>query len=397
MINVLVYNNKRELKKKLFQLLPLINGCNCYFLEDLKDFTEDFISIKPQYLILEETAFELLKKDQACLALMAKETRLIVIQKSHSEGIKESCNETNGAEILSAFQSFNSSFPDKKPVLLSPDFTINELSAVLIPSDLPEEKEANMRIENGFLQILMDNIPDTIYFKDTESRFTRINNAKARYLSIVDPRDAIGKTDSDFYDSAHAKKTFLDEQKLMKSGIPIINKLEHIKSGGDNRFVTATKIPVRDKDGNIVGLVGISRDVTLNKEHEEKLLREQNLLKALMNNIPDKIFFKDRQSKFIRVNRAWANKYNLTKTDEAIGKADSDFFPRAFAEETFREEQLLMQTGMPLINKLEKKVRDGKESYKLVTKVPIKGKNGIISGLVGISHDITGLKIAEKK
>ena len=145
-----------------------------------------------------------------------------------------------------------------------------------------------------------------------------------------------------------------------------------------------------------MGLVGISRDVTKDKEYEEKLLREQNLLKALMNNIPDKIFFKDRKSKYVRVNRAWAKKYNLDNPDEVIGKDDKDFFPKPFAEETFREEQLLMETGLPLINKLEKKIREGKLSYKLVSKVPIKGKNGI-TGLVGISHDITNLKTAERK
>ena len=376
MVKVLVYCNKRELKNKLFQS-PLLDGCNFYFLQDIKDFHEDFSVIKPHYLILESRVFNLLKEDAPSLKLLSEGPGLIIINQDDSE------------INLPA---------DLTPFILPANFTLQDLTGALDSYPLNKySTELDMRVENRFLQILMDNIPDTIYFKDTESRFTRINNAKAQKLNILDPSEAIGKTDGDFYDSAHAKRSYRDEQKLMKSGIPIINKLEHIESGGRNRFVTATKIPVKDKKGDIIGLVGISRDVTRNIEYEEKLLKEQELLKALMDNIPDKIFFKDRQSRFVRVNKAWANKYNMLNTDDVVGKADDDFFPKQFAEETFREEQLLMDTGLPLVNKLEKKVRDGKESYKLVTKVPIKGKNGKITGLVGISHDITELKIAENK
>ena len=97
----------------------------------------------------------------------------------------------------------------------------------------------------------------------------------------------------------------------------------------------------------------------------------------LMDNIPDAIYFKDRKSHFIRINKAWASKFNLSTTEEVIGKDDADFFDKQFAEETYREEQLLMETGRPLINKLEKKFNvDGRERYQLVTKVPIGFENG---------------------
>ena len=290
--------------------------------------------------------------------------------------------------------------PEFTPVLLSPDFSIEELEKALDLSDHPgpEMTDVELRFERRFSQMLMDNFPDTIYFKDAKSRFTRINNAKARSLGIKDPREAIGKTDADFFDPARAQKALLEEQELMETGIPIINRLEHFKEGGKERFKSATKIPIKDKNGRIIGLVGISRDVTESKEYEEKLVKEQNLLKALMDNLPDKIFFKDRKSRFIRVNKAWATKYKLVNTDEVNGKADADFFDKSFADETFREEQSLMETAVPLINKLEKKVHDdGRVSFKLVTKVPFRDKNGRIAGLVGISHDITDLKVAENK
>ena len=379
MAGILVCCNKLEIKKKIFQLLPLLKGHNFYFLSDFNDFTEIFTGLKPEYLILEAHILETLMGDTACNALIRSGCKLIIIK------------EANSVIII----------PSELPHhMLLPDFSTKELEHALVLPYLPESnlKDGELHFEKRFLQMLMDNIPDTIYFKDTESRFTLINNAKARSLGIVDPSYAVGKTDADFFDPLRAQKALIDEQKLMKSGIPIINKLEHIKSGEKSRFVTATKIPIRDENGVITGLVGISRDVTKNQEYEEKLLKEQNLLKALMNNLPDKIFFKDRKSRFIRVNRAWGNKYNLVNLDEAVGKSDIHFFNKSFAEETFREEQLLMDTTLPLINKLEKKVcDDGTETFKLVSKVPFKGSNGSIAGLVGISHDITDLKVAEIK
>jgi two-component system, sensor histidine kinase and response regulator len=380
MIGVMVYSLIKGIKKKVFQILPLLKEYNFYFLADSEDFSDDLNSVKPEYLILEAQTFETLKDDRACFDLILRAgCKLIII-----------------GEIGSAINLS----PEIQTTVLSPEFGVEELKKALDLTDRPEPEVADseLQFEMSFSQMLMDNFADIIYFKDNKLRFTRINHAKARSLGIIDPGEAIGKTDADYIDPVQAKKAMFEEQELMKTGIPVLNKLERIESGGRSRFVIANKLPVKDKTGRIVGMVGISRDVTESKEHEEQLMKEQYLLKALMDNIPDKIFFKDRKSQFIRVNKAWAAKHNLVNTDDVIGKADADYFNQSFAEETFREEQSMMETSVPLINKLEKKVReDGRESFKLVTKVPFRDKNGKIAGLVGISHDITDLKLAENK
>jgi len=138
--------------------------------------------------------------------------------------------------------------------------------------------------ESSLLHSLMDNIPDTIYFKDRQSRFTRIDRAQAQILGVACPEDAIGKTDADFFTPEHARAALEDEQRLLQTGEPLVGKMEKIRhADGKFRWVTATKVPVRDKQGQIVGLVGISRDVTERVEAEEKVaaysaaLRERNL------------------------------------------------------------------------------------------------------------------------
>ena len=111
--------------------------------------------------------------------------------------------------------------------------------------------------ERDLLRALMDSIPDTIYFKDAASRFMRINKAQARVLG-VDPEEAIGKTDFDFFTEEHARDAYADEQGIVESGQLLIDKIEKIRrADGQFRWVSATKVPTKDKEGRVTGIVGI--------------------------------------------------------------------------------------------------------------------------------------------
>ena len=130
------------------------------------------------------------------------------------------------------------------------------------------DKEILQR-ERDLMQILMDSIPDKIYFKDTSSKFTRVNQALADEVGQSLPEDLIGKTDFDYFPQSFAKQTYTDEQNIIASGIPQINKEEfHEDRFGQFVWYTATKVPVYNNDNKIVGIVGISRDITKQKQHE---------------------------------------------------------------------------------------------------------------------------------
>jgi PAS domain S-box-containing protein len=144
--------------------------------------------------------------------------------------------------------------------------------------------------EKDLLQALMDNIPDIIYFKDNKSRFTRINKAQAKAMGVEEPSQAIGKTDFDYFEPQHAAEAYKDEQEIMKSKEGLIAKVEKIRcAGGEYRWVTATKVPFLDKDGNVIGLVGISRNITSSKIAEDKLAQYSKELNEL-NASKDKLF-----------------------------------------------------------------------------------------------------------
>ena len=137
-----------------------------------------------------------------------------------------------------------------------------------------EQTEATLTQERDQMQALMDNIPDTIYFKDTASRFTRINRAEARVLGLSSPEQAIGKTDADFHDPQVVPGFLADEQQLFKTGQPILNNQEfNPTSDGQPRWFSSTKIPEFGPQGQVIGLIGVSHDITERIKSEEALRR----------------------------------------------------------------------------------------------------------------------------
>ena len=156
--------------------------------------------------------------------------------------------------------------------IMDPTGTLTNV--VVMQEDITERKRAEEALtwERDLLQALMDNIPDTIYFKDTASRFTRINKAQAQLLGVSDPKEVLGKTDFDFFTEEHARDAYADEQKIIKTGKPLIAKAENIRrADGQFRWVSSTKVLNKDKEGHITGIVGISRDITERKWAEEQL------------------------------------------------------------------------------------------------------------------------------
>ena len=143
------------------------------------------------------------------------------------------------------------------------------LALGVIQGQLKNRRQAEVALarEHDLLQMLMDHIPDTIYFKDRESRFTRVNRAQASVLGLAEPAAANGKTDFDFQHEDVSRLSFTREQEIMASGQPLVDWIEYVpKPDGAPRWFSSTKVPIRDRDGQVTGLVGLSRDVT---EHQQ--------------------------------------------------------------------------------------------------------------------------------
>jgi PAS domain S-box-containing protein len=156
--------------------------------------------------------------------------------------------------------------------------------------------------------------------------------------------------------------------------------------------------PIFDEQGQLSHVIIQHADITENKQAEDALKHEQSLLQALMDNIPDHIYFKDLSSRFLRMNKALADHFSLNNPAQAIGKTDFDFFTAEHAQAAFDGEQKIIRSGRAIINIEEKETwADGHESWVSTTKVPLRDQNGRITGTVGISRDITERKGSEEQ
>ena len=140
----------------------------------------------------------------------------------------------------------------------------------------------------------------------------------------------------------------------------------------------------------------VGRLVVLKSLADKRYQLERDLLKGFLEHIPDNVFFKDRDSRFLLVSRAMANYCGLADPAQAEGKNDSDIFSSEHADQALADEQAILRTGEAKIGIEEKETwPDGHESWALTTKVPLKNQRGVIIGTMGIAHNITDRKQAE--
>ncbi len=157
--------------------------------------------------------------------------------------------------------------------------------------ELTERKRAEEELaqERYLLRALLENIPDHIYFKDTESRFLRCNPAMAQWFGIKDPSGLLGKSDRDFFTDEHAKSALADERRVMQTEEPLVN-YEEKETWPDGResWVSTTKMPLYDQGGQVIGTFGVSRDISAFKQAEREL-RQRAAQLVLLNEIGGQI------------------------------------------------------------------------------------------------------------
>lgn len=291
--------------------------------------------------------------------------------------------------------------------------------------DVTDRKLAESKLAeaSNLLETLLTNSPDYIYFKDRNSRFVRYSNGFEKFFQLADVKTLKGKSDFDFFMAEHARSVFEDEQEIMRTGEPLIGKLETAQhDDGRITYALSTKVPWRDPAGNIIGTFGVSKDVTALKDTEAKLTYERDLFYSLLDNFPDVIYFKDLKCRFVRVSLSKAAaslaivrarylvRHPGTQPEKMpvhlqsverfrewlIGRTDFDTFMEGRAQEAYDDEQNIIRTGEPIVAKVERTPQaDGLVTWCISTKMPWRDKEGRIIGTFGVSKDITALKKAE--
>lgn len=142
-------------------------------------------------------------------------------------------------------------------------------------------KSVSLGYKDAF-EMMMKSTSDSIYFKDSQSRFLFVSDAQLRRLNEEDMQSVIGKSDFDFFSNDHAMKTFQEEQDIIRTGVPIIDKEEHaVFANGELLWSKVSRYPLYDHEKNIVGIWGISTDITKLVHAQEEVVQANTKLVAL--------------------------------------------------------------------------------------------------------------------
>ncbi len=257
---------------------------------------------------------------------------------------------------------------------------------------MPEEALSQ---ERYLLHALLDNIPDKIYFKDAASRFLRINKSLADFFGLADPAQAMGKTDFDFFTEEHARPAHEDEQEIIRTGRPVIGKEEKgVHQDGRMGWVSTTKMPLRNRDGAVIGTFGVSRDITKLKLAEEALRESEQRWRSLTEALPQLVWSATPDG---------ACEYVSTQWTEHTGVAEADLLGWGWQETLHPEDreptrQLWLESVAgrhPYDVEYRVRRRDGEYRWFKTRGTPIRDGGGNIVKWFGTCTDITDLRQTE--
>jgi PAS domain S-box-containing protein len=213
----------------------------------------------------------------------------------------------------------------------------------------------------------------------------RFSERQEDYFDLIHPEDR-DRVRRQFSDALNRGVRFAVEHRVVW---PSDGSVHMLRSKGQT---------CQGEAGSAFRMAGICWDVTEARENERELALERHRMNFLMENAPDKIYFKDVSGRFVRVNKAMRDWFGEDEDDGVIGKTDFGFFTEEHARQAFEDEHTIINTGVPMIHKEEKETcRDGRTTWVSTTKMPLRDPEGRVIGTFGVSIDITKQKRIEAR
>ncbi len=214
-----------------------------------------------------------------------------------------------------------------------------------------KQAEEALAEERNLLRTVIDNLPDCIYAKDTENRFVIGNIAVARVMGVATPDELLGKRDFDFFPQELAEQYCADEQEIIRSGEPLINREEPLmdQTTGRKGWSSTTKVPLRDNCGEIVGIVGIGHDITERKRAEEALKESEGRLSTFINSATNAFTIWDADLNLIDLNQTAATYLPPgTKKEDLLGTSITKLVPDLKITGHYDRYMEVIRTGNPI-------------------------------------------------
>ncbi len=270
-----------------------------------------------------------------------------------------------------------------------------------LQTEIAERQQAEKRLaeQERRIRTILDSEPECVKLIAPDGSLLEMNPAGLEMIE-VDRLDAV--VGQKVLGIVHPKyrAAFQELHEAVCRGESRTLQFQIVGMKGTTRWLETHACPLRNAENEIIAHLGVTRDISVQKQGEAQLAYERHLLRTLMENCPDQIYFKDLDSRFIQCSRALVERFQAASADELVGKTDADFFGAAHAREALEDEAQIIRTGVPIVAKIEREVwkdNPGKVTWALTTKMPLRDCDGVIIGTIGISKDISAIKEAEMK
>jgi PAS domain S-box-containing protein len=260
-------------------------------------------------------------------------------------------------------------------------------------TDITEQKDIQNKIK--FKSDLLSHIGQALIATDLQGKVIYWNNV-AEEIYGWSSTEAIGQNIVDLTPIEQVKEHATNILKDLSEGKSWSGEFLVKRKDGSVFPAYVTDAPLIDSYGKLIGIIGISSDITERKQAAEALSNERSLLRTIIDLIPDAIYAVDIEGRKILANAKEIELSGKNSEDEVIGKTDFDLYPESEAQRYYEEDQIIIQSGKPTLNMEDTLIsKDGQTHWILGSKVPLRDVHGQITGIVGVNHDITERKQAE--
>lgn len=249
--------------------------------------------------------------------------------------------------------------------------------------------------ERSLLRTIIDNMPDQIYVKDTAGRFVLGNAAAAACVGVEGWEDLVGKSDLELFPGECGRRFFIDEQTIMRSGEAIVDQQEeNINSAGVRRWYSTTKVPFKDGHGKVIGIVGMSRDVSLRVAADEEIRLRNRAIESSIDAIVITTCLREGNP-VVYVNPAFERITGFSFDEATVGGIDRLL---ALDEAQAPEELLLaMRSQVEGRSVLQSRRKNGTVFWNEVRLAPVRDISGRATHFVYTMTDITKARDSEEK
>jgi len=268
--------------------------------------------------------------------------------------------------------------------------------------------ERRLETSNALFTAVTEGTNDAVFVKDRDGRYLLINAAGARFVGRP-VADVVGRSDFELFDATTARRIRTTDRSVIESGELTAQELPSPDPFGVEHLFSTVRAPYRDARGNIVGVIGVARDITREHEAEQtnrrqaiELSNANTLLAAVVEGTTDIVFVKDLEERYLLMNAAGAKVFGVSR-DDVIGRRIDEIQPASVADDVRARDREVMSAGITMTGETLIRVAGVEHTLSSVV-APWRNALGVVVGLIGISRDITeqertrnALAISEKR